>query len=85
MLVVCAIVVSTKQYVGDPIQCWCPAYFKGTYDDYANKVNAIFHLINNFHVIWGIVLYICMDIYTCNTTKSVNMLSVKVSPLAQGV
>ena len=38
ILVGFAIVVSTKQYVGDPIECWVPAYFNGNYQDYANKV-----------------------------------------------
>ena len=38
VLVVFAIIVSTKQYVGDPIQCWAPAYFSSNYIDYTNKV-----------------------------------------------
>ena len=38
VLIVFAVIVSTKQYVGDPIQCWTPAYFSTSYIDYANKV-----------------------------------------------
>jgi len=32
-----AIVVSTGQFVGDPIHCWCPAEFTGAYVDYAKS------------------------------------------------
>ena len=38
VLVVFAIVVSTKQYVGEPINCWCPAHFTDNHEDYTNKV-----------------------------------------------
>lgn len=30
--------VSTKQYVGDPIQCWVPGHFPRHYADYVNKI-----------------------------------------------
>ncbi|XP_076459596.1 innexin unc-9-like [Babylonia areolata] len=32
-----AIIVSTGQFVGDPIHCWCPAEFTGAYVDYAKS------------------------------------------------
>ena len=32
------VLVSTKQYVGEPIACFCPAHFTGTHVEYANNV-----------------------------------------------
>ena len=37
-LVSFAVVVSTGQYVGNPIHCWCPAYFTGNHQEYTNRV-----------------------------------------------
>lgn len=38
ILVIFTIVVSTKQYVGEPIHCWCPAQFTEAQVDYTNNV-----------------------------------------------
>ncbi|KAK3083046.1 hypothetical protein FSP39_012546 [Pinctada imbricata] len=38
MLVVFTVIVSTNQYVGDPIQCWCPADFTDNRVMYTNFV-----------------------------------------------
>jgi len=38
-LVVAMVVVTTTQYVGSPINCWCPAYFTDSHIDFTNKVS----------------------------------------------
>ncbi|KAL3855097.1 hypothetical protein ACJMK2_014327 [Sinanodonta woodiana] len=38
ILIIFTVVVSARQYVGDPIRCWCPAEFPGTHVDYANNI-----------------------------------------------
>ena len=35
LLIIFAVVVSTSQFVGNPIHCWHPAEFKGWYEKYA--------------------------------------------------
>ncbi|KAK2193688.1 hypothetical protein NP493_8g05020 [Ridgeia piscesae] len=37
VLVAVAVVITTKNYVGDQIQCWSPGYFTSTYVDYTKK------------------------------------------------
>ena len=37
-LIIFTVLVSTTQYVGDPIHCWCPAYFTSNHEEFANKV-----------------------------------------------
>lgn len=38
ILVVFAVVVSTGTFVGDPIQCWCPAEFTDAYEEYTKSM-----------------------------------------------
>ncbi|KAK3600960.1 hypothetical protein CHS0354_004169 [Potamilus streckersoni] len=37
LLIIFAVVVSTGQFVGDPIHCWSPAEFTGAYDAYTKS------------------------------------------------
>lgn len=38
VLVGFAVLVTTKQFVGTPINCWCPAQFTDSHKDYANAL-----------------------------------------------
>lgn len=38
MFVVFCLIVSSKQYVGDPIHCWVPGHFTSNYAEYTNKI-----------------------------------------------
>ena len=38
LLMIFTILVSTKQYVGEPIACFCPAHFTGTHVEYTNNI-----------------------------------------------
>ena len=38
IMILFTLVISTTQYVGNPIHCWCPAYFTGNHEAFANKV-----------------------------------------------
>ena len=37
-LIIFTILISTTQYVGTPITCWCPAYFTSNHIEYTNKI-----------------------------------------------
>ncbi|OAF69070.1 hypothetical protein A3Q56_03180 [Intoshia linei] len=38
ILLALAFIVTTKQFVGDPIHCWCPAYFTDSHRHYTNNI-----------------------------------------------
>lgn len=38
MLVIFCAVISTSQYAGDPINCWVPAQFTGSFETYTNRL-----------------------------------------------
>ena len=38
LLTILAFLVSTRQFVGDPISCWCPAHFTESHRQYTNTI-----------------------------------------------
>ena len=38
VLLIFSVVVVSKQYVGDPINCWVPAHFTSNHEEYANNI-----------------------------------------------
>ncbi len=38
ILILFAILVTTKHYVGEPIACWCPDHFTNSQTDYTNQI-----------------------------------------------
>jgi hypothetical protein len=38
LLATLSAVVSTKQLVGEPITCWCPAHFTSNHQEFTNKI-----------------------------------------------
>jgi len=38
MLLICCALISSKQYVGDPLSCFCPSHFTGAHVEYTNNV-----------------------------------------------
>ena len=39
LLIIFALLVTTKNYVGEPIACWCPDHFTKSQVDYTNQVS----------------------------------------------
>jgi hypothetical protein len=37
-LVLFCVLISTSQYAGDPINCWVPAQFTGSFETYTNRL-----------------------------------------------
>ena len=53
LMVIFAVVVSTKQYVGDPINCWVPAHFSANWEEYTNSycwIKNTYHLPFEEHI-----------------------------------
>ncbi|KAL7677043.1 hypothetical protein ACOME3_003291 [Neoechinorhynchus agilis] len=49
LLVLFTVIISTKQYVGDPIACWTPAQFTGAHVEYANYICWVSNSYNLVH------------------------------------
>ena len=39
-----AIMVTTKHYAGEPIECWCPSHFTDSHVDFTNAVSGFIHV-----------------------------------------
>lgn len=39
LLAAFSLLITTKHYVKDPINCWCPAHFKPSHVDFTNSVS----------------------------------------------
>ena len=37
ILVLFSLIVTSTQYVGEPISCWTPAHFEDDHEDYTNR------------------------------------------------
>ena len=38
ILVLFSLIVTSTQYVGEPISCWTPAHFEDDHEDYTNRL-----------------------------------------------
>ena len=41
LLTLFCLLITTKHYVGEPINCWCPAHFTGSHVDFTNSVSDV--------------------------------------------
>ena len=56
ILSVFAIMVTTKHYAGEPINCWCPSHFTDSHVDFTNAVSMMMMMMmmiafTKFHVL----------------------------------
>ena len=47
LMLLFSLIITTKQYVGEPIFCWCPAQFTSSHKEYANTICWV---KNTYHV-----------------------------------
>jgi len=40
ILVLFSLIVTSSQYVGEPISCWTPAHFEDDHEDYTNRYDS---------------------------------------------
>ena len=57
LLLICCAIISSKQYVGEPLSCFCPSHFTGAHVEYTNNIcwisNAYYVPIDDIFTING--------------------------------
>ena len=47
VLGLCALSVTTTNYIGEPVSCWCPPHFTDAHKEYTNRVKR-YHIASSF-------------------------------------
>ena len=77
LLILFALFISAKQYIGKPIQCWLPMEFKSGWEQYVED----FCFVQNTYQIPGNETFNTID----NTTKKGTTLLLPMDPIATSI